>query len=35
MICGKEQNDEVNDDIAIARKAKVIVTSLEGVIGYE
>ena len=35
VICGKEQNDEVNDDIAIARKAKVIVTSLEGVIGYE
>lgn len=34
-ICGNKQNDEVKDDIAIAKKAKVIVTSLEGVIGYE
>ena len=35
VICGNKQNDEVKDDIAIAKKAKVIVTSLEGVIGYE
>ena len=35
VICGSKQNDEVKDDIAIAKKAKVIVTSLEGVIGYE
>lgn len=34
VICGNKQNDEVKDDIAIAKKAKVIVTSLEGVIGY-
>ena len=35
VICGDMQNDEVKDDIAIAKKAKVIVTSLKGVIGYE
>ena len=35
VICGIEQNDEVKDDIAIAKKAKVIVTTLSGVIGYE
>ena len=35
VICGDIQNDEVKDDIAIAKKAKVIVTSLKGVIGYE
>ena len=35
VICGNKKNDEVKDDIAIAKKAKVIVTSLEGVIGYE
>lgn len=35
VICGRGQNDDVKDDIAVARKAKVIVTSLEGVIGYE
>lgn len=35
VICGSRQNDDVKDDIAVARKAKVIVTSLEGVIGYE
>ena len=35
VICGNKQNDEVKDDIAIAKKAKVIVTALEGVIGYE
>ena len=34
VICGSKQNDEVKDDIAIAKKAKVIVTSLEGVIGH-
>ena len=34
VICGNRQNDEVKDDIAIAKKAKVIVTSLEGVIGF-
>lgn len=35
VICGNKQNDEVKDYIAIAKKAKVIVTSLEGVIGYD
>ena len=35
VICGNKQNDEVKGDIAIAKKAKVIVTSLEGVIAYE
>ena len=35
VICGDKQNDDVKDDIAIARKSKVIVTSLEGVVGYE
>lgn len=35
VICGSRQNDDVKDDIAVARKAKVIVTSLEDVIGYE
>ena len=35
VICGDMRNDEVKDDIAIAKKAKVIVTSLKGVIGYE
>ena len=33
-ICGDARNEEVRDDIAIARKAKVIVTTLNGVIGY-
>ena len=31
---GDARNEEVRDDIAIARKAKVIVTTLNGVIGY-
>ena len=35
VVCGKEQNDEVKDDIAIAKKAKVIVTTLAGVIECE
>ncbi len=35
VICGGKQNDEVKDDIAVAKKAKVIVTTLNGVIGYE
>ncbi len=35
VICGNKQNDEVKDDITIAKKAKVIVTTLDGVIGYE
>lgn len=34
VICGNARNEEVEDDIAIARKAKVIVTTLKGVIGY-
>ncbi|WP_270441620.1 hypothetical protein [Acidaminococcus provencensis] len=34
VICGDARNEEVRDDIAIARKAKVIVTTLNGVIGY-
>lgn len=33
VVCGSRQNAEVKDDIAIARKAKVIVTTLDGVIG--
>ena len=33
VICGNKQNEEVKDDIAIARKSKVIVTTLDGVIG--
>lgn len=35
VICGAVQNEEVKDDIATAKKAKVIVTTLDGVIGYE
>jgi hypothetical protein len=35
VICGEARNEEVEDDIAIARKAKVIVTTLKGVISYE
>jgi hypothetical protein len=34
VICGNKQNEDVKDDIAIARKAKVIVTTLDGVIGF-
>ncbi len=34
VICGNARDEEVEDDIAIARKAKVIVTTLKGVIGY-
>ncbi len=33
VVCGKTQNDEVKDDIVTAKKAKVIVTTLDGVIG--
>ena len=33
VICGYVRNEEVEDDIAIARKAKVIVTTLKGVVG--
>ena len=34
VICGDVRNEEVEDDIAIARKkAKVIVTTLKGVVG--
>ena len=35
VICGEARNEEGEDDIAIARKAKVIVTTLKGVISYE
>lgn len=35
VICGKGRGEEVQDDIAVAKKAKVIVTTLEGVTGYE
>jgi dienelactone hydrolase len=34
VICGDKQSEDVKDDISIARKAKVIVTTLEGVIGF-
>ena len=34
VICGSAQDEDVKDDIAIAKRAKVIVTTLEGVIGY-
>ena len=35
VVCGCGQNEEVKDDIAVARKAKVIVTTLKGVVGNE
>lgn len=35
VICGNKQNEDVKDDIAIAKKSKVIVTTLKGVIGYD
>ena len=34
VVCGNRQNEDVKDDIAIARKAKVIVTTFDGVIGF-
>lgn len=35
VICGDKQNEDVKYDIAVAKKSKVIVTTLNGVIGYE
>lgn len=35
VICGSTQDETVKDDIAIAKRSKVIVTTLEGVISYE
>ena len=34
VICGSMQDENVKDDIAVAKRAKVIVTTLEGVIRY-
>ena len=33
VVCGNRTNADVKDDISIARKARVIVTTLDGVIG--
>ena len=32
VVCGKKINDEVKEDISIAKKARVIYTTLEGVL---
>lgn len=34
VVCGTKMDEEVKDDITIAKKAKLIVTSMEGIIGY-
>ena len=34
VVCGDRMNEEVQDDISIAKKAKLIITSLEGIVGY-
>ncbi|MBQ2935903.1 MAG: hypothetical protein IJD96_06700 [Lachnospiraceae bacterium] len=34
VVCGNRINEEVKDDITIAKKAKLIVTSMEGIICY-
>ena len=32
VVCGKKINDDVREDISIARRSKVIPTTLEGVL---
>lgn len=34
VVCGNRLDDVVQDDIAIAKKAKLIITSLDGITGY-
>ena len=34
VVCGNRVSDEMKDDITIAKKAKLIVASMEGIIGY-
>ena len=34
VVCGSRINEDVKDDITIAKKAKLIVTSMEGITGY-
>ena len=34
VVCGTHMNEDVQDDISIAKKAKLIVTSLDGIVGY-
>ena len=34
VVCGNHADEEVQDDISIAKKARLIITSLEGITGY-
>ena len=34
VVCGNRITEEMKDDITIAKKAKLIVTSMEGITGY-
>lgn len=34
VVCGNHINEDVQDDISIAKKAKLIITSLDGITGY-
>lgn len=35
VVCGNHLNEDMKDDISIAKKAKLIVTSMEGITGYQ
>ena len=34
VVCGSRVSEEMKDDITIAKKSKLIVTSMEGITGY-
>ena len=34
VVCGNHMDEDVQDDISIAKKAKLIITSLEGIMRY-
>ena len=34
VVCGNRITEDMKDDITIAKKAKLIVTSMEGITGY-
>ena len=34
VVCGNRITEEMKDDITIEKKAKLIVTSMEGITGY-
>ena len=35
VICGKRSNEDVKEDVSIAKRAKVIPTTLDGLLAYQ